>query len=226
MRGAVLAPGGKTILALPSTAGDDEYSRILPLLQEGAGVTLNRGDVHYVVTEYGIAYLHGKNIRERAMELIAIAHPKFRAWLIEEAKKDNLIYEDQMFIPGKAGEYPEELELYRTTRSGLDILIRPVKISRRAAAQGLLLLASRTRACTAGSSPRGRTCPTTACRSSWSSTTPGRWSCWRWCRRATRRFPWAWASTASTRAPTPPRSPSWSGTTTRTTASARSCSPT
>lgn len=63
------------------------------------------------------------------MELIAIAHPKFREWLISEAKKDNLIYADQMFIPGKAGEYPEELELYRTTHTGMDILIRPVKIS-------------------------------------------------------------------------------------------------
>jgi acyl-CoA hydrolase/RimJ/RimL family protein N-acetyltransferase len=129
MRGAVLAPGGRTILALPSTAGNDEYSRIQPLIQEGAGVTLNRGDVHYVVTEYGIAYLHGKNIRERAMELIAIAHPKFRSWLIEEAKKDNLIYQDQAFIPGKAGEYPEELELYRSTKSGMNILLRPVKMS-------------------------------------------------------------------------------------------------
>ncbi len=129
MRGAVLAPGGRTILAMPSTAGNGEYSRIQPLVREGAGVTLNRGDVHYVVTEYGIAYLHGKNVRERAMELIAIAHPKFREWLISEAKKDNLIYADQMFIPGKAGEYPEELELYRTTHTGMDILIRPVKIS-------------------------------------------------------------------------------------------------
>ncbi len=129
MRGAVLAPGGRTILALPSTAGNDEYSRIQPLIQEGAGVTLNRGDVHYVVTEYGIAYLHGKNIRERAMELIAIAHPKFRPWLIEEAKKDKLIYKDQAFIPGKAGEYPGELELYRTTKSGMNILLRPVKMS-------------------------------------------------------------------------------------------------
>ena len=52
------------------------------------------------------------------MELIAIAHPKFRPWLIEEAKKLNLIYKDQAFIPGKRGEYPEELETYRTTRVG------------------------------------------------------------------------------------------------------------
>ncbi len=129
MRGAVLAPGGKTILALPSTADNDEISRILPLIREGAGVTLNRGDVHYVVTEYGIAYLHGKNVRERAMDLIAIAHPKFRPWLIEEAKRDNLIYKDQAFIPGKAGEYPEDLENFRRTQKDVEVLLRPAKIS-------------------------------------------------------------------------------------------------
>jgi acyl-CoA hydrolase len=128
MRGAVLAPGGKSILALPSTAIDDTISRIVPSLQEGTGVTLTRGDVHYVVTEYGIAYLHGKNIRERAMDLIAIAHPKFRPWLIEEAKQRLLIYKDQAFIPGANGVYPVALETFRTTRSGLNILLRPVKI--------------------------------------------------------------------------------------------------
>jgi GNAT superfamily N-acetyltransferase len=99
------------------------------LLREGSGVTFNRSDIHYVVTEYGIAYLHGKNIRERAMELIAIAHPKFRPWLIEEAKKSNLIYQDQAFVEGKGGEYPAELETYRTTRTGLEVFLRPVKIS-------------------------------------------------------------------------------------------------
>jgi acyl-CoA hydrolase/RimJ/RimL family protein N-acetyltransferase len=129
MRGAVLAPGGKTILALPSTALNDTISRIVPVLQEGAGVTLTRGDVHYVVTEYGIAYLHGKNIRERAMDLISIAHPKFRSWLLEEAKRRTLIYKDQAFILGEKGVYPEELETYRTTRKGLNILLRPVKIT-------------------------------------------------------------------------------------------------
>ena len=92
-------------------------------------MTLTRGDVHYVVTEYGIAYLHGKNIRERAMELIAIAHPKFRPWLVEEAQEAEPDLQDQAFIPGKAGEYPEHLETYRTTKSGLNILLRPVKIS-------------------------------------------------------------------------------------------------
>jgi acyl-CoA hydrolase/GNAT superfamily N-acetyltransferase len=129
MRGAVLARNGKAILALPSTAEGGTVSRIVPFLKEGAGVTLHRGDLHYVVTEYGIAYLHGKNIRERAMELISIAHPNFRPWLIEEAKKRNLIYRDQAFIPGKRGEYPEALEASRTTKGGMEILIRPVKIS-------------------------------------------------------------------------------------------------
>ena len=129
MRGAVLARNGKTILAMPSTAEGGTVSRIVPFLKEGAGVSLHRGDVHYVVTEYGIAYLRGKNIRERAMELIAIAHPEFRSGLIEEAKKLNLIYPDQAFVPGKRGEYPEHLEAHRTTKSGLEVLLRPVKIS-------------------------------------------------------------------------------------------------
>lgn len=129
MRGAVLAPGGKTILALQATAEGDTISRIVPFLSSGAGVTLTRGDIHYVVTEFGIAYLHGKNIRERAMDLIAIAHPKFRPWLIEEAKKRNLIYKDQAFIQGQEGEYPEALETYRTAPDGMNIFLRPVKIS-------------------------------------------------------------------------------------------------
>jgi acyl-CoA hydrolase/GNAT superfamily N-acetyltransferase len=142
MRGAALAQDGKTILALPSTAQSAEQdgsggassrgpmvSRIVPFLSEGAGVTLTRGDIHYVVTEYGIAYLHGKSIRERAMDLISIAHPGFRHWLIEEAKKLHLIYPDQAFIPGIKGEYPEDLEVRKITRAGLPLLIRPVKIS-------------------------------------------------------------------------------------------------
>ena len=129
MRGAVLSPNGKTILTIQSTAKDGTVSRIVPFLKEGAGVTLNRGDIHYVITEYGIAYLHGKNIRERAMQLISIAHPNFRLSLIEEAKNLNLIYKDQAFIPGKKGEYPEDLETFRTTETGLEIFLRPAKIS-------------------------------------------------------------------------------------------------
>jgi len=129
MRGALMARGGRTILAMKSTAQKDTASRIVPSLRESAGVTLNRGDVRYVVTEYGIAYLHGKNVRERAMSLISIAHPKFRPWLIEEAKKRGIIYRDQAFIPGKSGEYPESIETHRTTKTGLQLFLRPVKIS-------------------------------------------------------------------------------------------------
>jgi acyl-CoA hydrolase/ribosomal protein S18 acetylase RimI-like enzyme len=129
MRGAVLSPSGKTILTMQSTAENETVSRIVPFLKEGAGVTLHRADVYYVVTEFGIAYLQGKNIRERAMELISIAHPKFRPWLIEEAKKQRLVFRDQAFIPGKRGEYPEHLETHRTTRTGLEIFVRPVRIS-------------------------------------------------------------------------------------------------
>jgi len=129
MRGATLSPGGKTILTLRSTSNDGKYSRIVPLLDEGSGVTLTRGDIQYVITEYGIAYLYGKNIRERAMDLIAIAHPKFRPWLVDEAKKQGLIYKDQAFVPGKRGMYPEDIETYQTTQTGMNILLRPVKIS-------------------------------------------------------------------------------------------------
>ncbi|HOT07919.1 MAG TPA: GNAT family N-acetyltransferase [Methanotrichaceae archaeon] len=126
MRGAALASGGKAILALPSVSNDGRSSRIVPQLSPGAGVTLHRGDVHYVVTEYGIAYLHGKNIRERAMDLIAISHPGFRPWLIEEARRLSLIFKDQVYHPS---EYPESLEVWKSTKTGLRIFLRPVKIS-------------------------------------------------------------------------------------------------
>jgi acyl-CoA hydrolase/RimJ/RimL family protein N-acetyltransferase len=129
MRGALLAPEGRTILVLPSTAKGGEVSRIVPFLTEGAGVTLTRGDVQYVVTEFGIAYLHGKNVRERAMALIDIAHPRFQSKLLEQAKAHHLIYQDQAYIPGQRGRPPQDAETVRTTRAGLEVLLRPVRIS-------------------------------------------------------------------------------------------------
>lgn len=78
VRGAARSPGGKAIIALPSTAKADLQSRIVPQLKPGAGVVTSRGDVNYVVTEYGIAALRGKSLSERARALIDIAHPKFR----------------------------------------------------------------------------------------------------------------------------------------------------
>lgn len=128
MRGALEAPNGKAILALPSTAQGGRISRIVPLLPEGTGVTLGRGDVHYVVTEHGIAYIHGKSLRARAMSLIAIADPRFREELLRDAKAHHLVYQDQDYIPGSGGEYPAHLEARRRTRTGDEILLRPVKI--------------------------------------------------------------------------------------------------
>jgi 4-hydroxybutyrate CoA-transferase len=85
IRGAARSKGGKPIIALPATAKDGAVSRIVPRLDPGAGVVTSRGDVHYVVTEFGVAYLHGKNIRQRCMALIEVAHPKFRDELLEFA---------------------------------------------------------------------------------------------------------------------------------------------
>jgi acyl-CoA hydrolase/GNAT superfamily N-acetyltransferase len=126
VRGASRSKGGKPIIAMPSTAKDDTISRISVHLKEGAGVVTTRGDVHYVVTEWGVAYLHGKNIRERAMALINIAHPKFRNKLLGEAKILNYIYKDQMLAPEDV-VYPEDLETVMTTKDGSELLIRPVK---------------------------------------------------------------------------------------------------
>ncbi len=78
MRGAALAPEGRAIIALPSTAADGTMSRIVPTLQPGAGVVTTRAHVRTVVTEYGVAELFGKSLHERAQALIAIAHPDFR----------------------------------------------------------------------------------------------------------------------------------------------------
>jgi acyl-CoA hydrolase len=87
MRGAGRSKGGKPIIALPSTAKHGTVSRIVPVLESGAGVVTTRSDVHYVVTEHGIAYLRGKTIRQRAEALIAIADPKFRDGLQDFAER-------------------------------------------------------------------------------------------------------------------------------------------
>ncbi len=84
IRGASMAEDGKSIIAIPSTAAKGKVSRIVPLLDEGAAVTTSRNDVDYIVTEYGVARLKGKTLKERAKALINIAHPSFREELIKE----------------------------------------------------------------------------------------------------------------------------------------------
>ena len=96
LRGSSMSHGGFSIVALPSTAQNGEISRIVPHLSEGAGVATTRGDVNFVITEYGIAELQGKGIYQRVMELAQIAHPKFREELIGVAKKRHYIFADQL----------------------------------------------------------------------------------------------------------------------------------
>lgn len=127
IRGAAMSKGGKSIIALPSTTRDGTRSRIRAHLEEGAGVVATRGDVQYVVTEYGIAYLHGKSIRERAMALINIAHPKFRKQLLEQAKEHAYVYPDQLFIHTETHAYPEEEESRALLADGTVVTIRPIK---------------------------------------------------------------------------------------------------
>jgi len=127
MRGAARSKGGKPIIVVPSVRSDESKSRIVPSLSEGAGVVTTRGDIHYVVTEWGIANLYGKTIRERALALVSIAHPKFRAELLKKAKELNYIYQDQPELPLVHARYPEELELNAETKANLKVFIRPVR---------------------------------------------------------------------------------------------------
>jgi acetyl-CoA hydrolase len=91
VRGAFRSKGGKSFIALPSTARNDTISRIVMQLQPGAGVTTSRNDVHYVATEYGVADLWGRTITERVQALVNIAHPKFRESLMAYAREQNYV---------------------------------------------------------------------------------------------------------------------------------------
>ena len=126
IRGASRSHQGRPIIALPSTAGGGEVSRIVPTLTPGAGVVTSRGDVHYVVTEYGIADLHGKTIRERAMALIHIAHPEHREQLMEEARNRKLVYSDQVAVFGHGDLNRRSFERRFTSANGRTIHMRPV----------------------------------------------------------------------------------------------------
>lgn len=126
VRGAARSKGGKPIIALPATAQGGTVSRIVSTLKPGAGVVTSRGDVHYVVTEFGVAYLHGKSIRERAMALISVAHPDFRSDLLAAAKERRMVYLDQT-VKTLAPHYPEELTHTFTTAAGQQVRIRPLR---------------------------------------------------------------------------------------------------
>jgi acyl-CoA hydrolase/GNAT superfamily N-acetyltransferase len=135
VRGSAMSRRGKSIMVLPSTTEDGKISRIVPYLSPGSGVVVTRGDIHYVVTEYGIAYVHGKSIRDRALMLINIAHPDFRDELLEAARKQGYIYPDQT-LP--AVLYPKEYEVNWLDQKGLSIFFRPVKATDERAIQDLI----------------------------------------------------------------------------------------
>jgi acyl-CoA hydrolase len=98
LRGAARAKGGVPIIALPSTAKNGTVSRIAMMLRPGAGVVTSRGDVHYVVTEHGVAYLHGKTLRQRAEALLQVADPKFHGELEAFAIEHKLLSKDRSTV--------------------------------------------------------------------------------------------------------------------------------
>ncbi len=126
VRGAKRSKGGRSFIALPSTAKNGEISRIVPVLASGAGVVTSRADVQHVATEYGVAYLHGKNIRERALALIQIAHPKFRDELLNHIKQRQYVYIDSRTI--KDDNSPvKELIPYNHVFKGKTVYFRPLR---------------------------------------------------------------------------------------------------
>jgi len=127
IRGAMLSEGGKAVTVLPSTARGGKISRIRSLLSSGAGVVLTRGDVDYVVTEYGVASLRGRTIKERSLSLMNIAHPRLRNELLQWAKEHR--YVPSEVLPFPEIEYPEELKKRVTLKDGSEVLLRPIKPS-------------------------------------------------------------------------------------------------
>jgi acyl-CoA hydrolase/GNAT superfamily N-acetyltransferase len=125
-RGAARSQGGKAIIALPSTAKTETISRIVTRLSPGAGVVTTRGDVHYVVTEYGVAYLHGKSVQERAIALISVAHPKFRAQLLKEAIDAKYLRPELADVEGKIAVGPQEIKTTHLLDDGTAINFRSI----------------------------------------------------------------------------------------------------
>jgi GNAT superfamily N-acetyltransferase len=128
IRGAARSKDGRSVLALPSTAKGGTVSRIVPVLSEGAGVVTTRGDVHTVVTEYGVAELKGRTVRERARALMSVAHPDFRGELLAAAKARSFVPMDQAAWPEGGLPYPSELESVERFKDA-EIRFRPIRPS-------------------------------------------------------------------------------------------------
>jgi acyl-CoA hydrolase/GNAT superfamily N-acetyltransferase len=127
IRGANKSFRGTSIIPLLSTAKQGTASRIVAQLTPGAGVVTPRGDVHYIVTEYGIAYLHGKNVQDRTMALISIAHPDFRAELLKKAIEYGYVVPELAKIEGKLVLSPSSvLTTTMYLDDGTKIKFRPI----------------------------------------------------------------------------------------------------
>ena len=124
-RGASRSQGGRAIIALPSTTHDGK-SRISAQLSPGAGVVTTRGDVHYVVTEYGVAYLHGKSVQERAIALISVAHPTHREELMQKAIEYKYVRPEMEEVEGRIVIGPPELKTSMLLDDGTQVDFRPV----------------------------------------------------------------------------------------------------
>jgi acyl-CoA hydrolase/GNAT superfamily N-acetyltransferase len=125
VRGATRSKGGRSIIALPATAKGGSVSRIVPCLSPGTGVVTSRADIDFVVTEFGIASLKGKTIRERAIALIQIAHPIFRAEMIQEAKRIGYL-DSEHVLPVGESRYDVGLEAHRVFKD-VSVFFRPIK---------------------------------------------------------------------------------------------------
>ena len=124
-RGASLSQGGKPVIALPSTTQDGKTSRIVAHIREGAGVVTSRGHVHYVVTEFGVASLRGKSIRERALELIRVAHPKFRQQLLQQVRQHYWVPNYHQLTPSDVPELGD-IGFNKITFAGEEFDLRPL----------------------------------------------------------------------------------------------------
>jgi acyl-CoA hydrolase/RimJ/RimL family protein N-acetyltransferase len=125
-RGAARSQGGRSVIALPSTAENGKVSRIVSHLRPGAGVVTSRGGVHYVVTEHGVAYLHGKSVQERALALISVAHPDFREQLLHEAIEFKYVRQEMADVEGQIMVGPRDFRATHVLDDGTEITARPV----------------------------------------------------------------------------------------------------
>jgi acyl-CoA hydrolase/GNAT superfamily N-acetyltransferase len=127
MRGASMSRGGRSIVCLRSTSLRSGRSTIVPSFGPKAAVIMNRGEINYIVTEYGAAYLGGKTLRERAMALIEIAHPDHREELMAKARELGYVYPHQVYIPTVSPELRQRVKTHREFKGGLRVLVRAIK---------------------------------------------------------------------------------------------------